>query len=264
MPTTYHLASILDYFAQSKETLPEGWFAKAFQKTPHGGGNHFGKSDAGVIKITNDGKVAWATWIGGSKGSDWVASLGVGADHCPVLLLRAYSNDMPITTGGLGPTNADFDRSGGGWLGKISADGSKLVFGSFVADAYPRTHNLALDKDGDIFICTCTKVWPVTSGAFQTKFGGGPEDFGIAKFSPAGKLLAATYLGGNGDETNGPDQIFVDAKGNVVVAGCSSSTDFPVTAGAVQPKNASPAAKFPFDGIVSVLSNDGVVQKGAI
>ena len=250
------LYCILDYFAASKEALPGAWFANAFQKTPHGGGNHFGKSDAGVIKISNDGKVVWATWIGGSKGNDWVASLGVGGDHSPVILLRTYSKDMPLTPGASGPADAPPTPMGEGWLGKLSADGSKLIFGTYIADAAPRTHNLALDAQGDIFISTCTKKWPVTAGAFQTRFGGGPEDFGIAKFSPAGKLLAATYLGGDGDEINGPDQIFVDAKGDVVVAGSSSSTDFPVTPGAFQPANADPKGKYPYDGIVSVLSND--------
>jgi hypothetical protein len=248
--------SILDYFAESKETLPASWFASAYQKTPHGGGNHFGKSDAGIINISNDGNVQWATWIGGAKGNDWVASLGVDANRCPVLLLRAYGKDMPVTPGTTGPSSAPMTPSGEGWLGKLSADGSKLLFGTYIADAAPRTHNLAMDGQGNIFICTCTKNWPATPGAFQTKFGGGPEDFGIAKFSPAGKLLAATYLGGNGDETNGPDQIFVDSAGNVVVAGSSGSTDFPVTQGALQPRNAGAGGKYPFDGIASVLSND--------
>lgn len=62
------LYGILDYFAESKEALPAAWFAGAFQKTPHGGGNHFGRSDAGVIKVSGDGKVLWATWIGGANG----------------------------------------------------------------------------------------------------------------------------------------------------------------------------------------------------
>ena len=96
----------------------------------------------------------------------------------------------------------------------------------------------------------------MTDGAFQRKFGGGPEDFGIAKFSPEGKLLAATYLGGNGDEINGPDQIVVDGQGRVVIAGSSSSTDYPVTGGAIQPKNAGAGGPYPFDGVVTLLSND--------
>lgn len=244
------LYCVLDYFESSKEVLPAAWFDNAFQKTPHGGGNHFGKSDAGLIKISNEGKAVWATWIGGSIGNDWVASLAVGADRCPVILMRTYSKDMPTTPNAASTTPSE------GWMGKLSADGSKLLFGTYIADAFPRTHNVAADAQGNTFICTCTKQWPVTQGAFQTKFGGGPEDFGIAKFSPDGKLLAATYLGGNGDETNGPDQIFVDRAGNVVVAGCSSSTDFPVTPNALQNKNAGAGGKYPFDGIVSVLSND--------
>jgi len=128
---------ILDYFAESKETLPAEWFAKAYQKTAHGGGNHFGKSDAGVVKISNDGNVQWATWIGGTKGNDWVASLGVDANHCPVLLLRTLSKDMPTTPGATGPSSAAMTDWGEGWLGKLSADGSKLLFGTYIADAEP-------------------------------------------------------------------------------------------------------------------------------
>ncbi len=56
--------------------------------------------------------------------------------------------------------------------------------------------------------------------------GGGPEDFGLAKFSPVGKLLAATYLGENGDEMAraccvGPD-------GTLYAGGVTTSRDFPV------------------------------------
>jgi hypothetical protein len=245
-----NLYCVLDYFAASKEVLPASWFANAFQKTPHGGGDHFGKCDAGVIKISGEGKVIWATWIGGSTGNDWVASLAVGSDDCPVVLLRTFSKDMPTTPDAYSQVPSE------GWLGKVSADGSGLIFGTYFADAFPRTHNMALDPRGNIFICTCTKRWPVTPGAFQTKFGGGPEDFGVAKFSPTGKLLAATYLGGNGHETNGPDQIAVDAQGRVVVAGSTSSTDYPVTEGAFQARNADAGGKYPYDGVVSMLSND--------
>jgi len=194
--------------------------------------------------------------LGGSKGNDWVASLGVAADHCPVVLLRTYSKDMPTTPGAAAASAAPTGDAGEGWLGKLSADGARLIYGTYIADAAPRTHNLVLDSQGNSFICTCTKQWPVTPGAFQTKFGGGPEDFGVAKFSPGGKLLAATYLGGNGDEINGPDQIAVDAAGNVVVAGSSSATDYPVTAGAFQTRNAGAGGKYPYDGVATILSND--------
>lgn len=239
---------ILDYFAESRASLPAGWFEHAFQKTPHGGGNHFGKSDAGVIKISSAGKVLWASWIGGSKGNDWVASLAVGPDHAPVIFMETYSLDMPTTSQAFCRT-----PSVGGWLGKLSADGSKLIFGTYTCGGpFPRTHNVALDLQGNAFIAFCTShLSTVTAGAFQTGFGGGPEDFGIEKISPTGALLAATYLGGSGHEINGPDQVFVDRNGNVLISGSTTSTDYPVTPGAFQAKNRGFA-----DGVVSLLSND--------
>jgi hypothetical protein len=61
--------------------------------------------------------------------------------------------------------------------------------------------------------------------------------------------LAATHLGGKGDEINGPDQIVVDTQGNVVVAGSSSSTDYPVTGEAYQIRSAGAGGKYPYDGV---------------
>lgn len=248
--------AILDYFAESRETLPTAWFANAYSKLPHGGGSHFGKSDAGLIKLSSEGKVLWASWIGGSNGNDWVASVGVGPDHCPVIFLNTYSTDMPTTPDAFCKTPCK------SWVGKLSEDGSRLLFGTYTGTAgstaevpFARTHNVAVDRQGNVFIAFVANSIPVTAGAFQQRCGG-RGDFAIEKISPTGALLAATFLGGNGNETNGPDEILVDAQGNVGVAGASSSTDFPVTDGALQPHDASPAGKFPFDGVVSVLSGD--------
>ena len=75
--------------------------------------------------------------------------------------------------------------------------------------------------------------YPVSPGAYQTVFHGGVNedtfggiDIGIFKFSATGSArLYATYLGGNGNEQ--PHSMIVDADGNLVVAGRSSSTDYP-------------------------------------
>jgi hypothetical protein len=80
--------------------------------------------------------------------------------------------------------------------------------------------------------------WPTTLGAFQRKYGGGQTDFGIVKLSPTGKLLACTYLGGSGDEINGPDTLSVGRDGSVLITSGwgTTSPDYPVTAGCFQPK----------------------------
>ena len=204
---------ILSTTANSPGTLPEEWFAHAFRKTPHPSKPGYSLGNVGLIKVSTDGaKVLWATWIGGTKGNVYKSAVRVGPDHCPVLLTGTMSDDMPTTPGAfsskiIGKPNYPGDNCAS-WVGKFSADGSRLVFGTYIGEGSSPTHGVALDKDWNVFVTMPTPRWPVTPGAFQTKYGGDKVDFGIAKFSPKGQLLAATYLGGNGFEFDcaGPDR----------------------------------------------------------
>ena len=234
--------------------LPEIWFANAYCKQSHAGQLPTGRvEDVGVMKVSSDGKkVFWATYIGGTGGNALEASLCVGKDHCPIIFTGTHSKDMPTTPG------AFSDKPNSAWLGQFSADGSKLLFGTYLGDhkiANPRTHGVALDPQGNIFVGFQSEgpVWPTTPGAFQPKYGGGKTDFAIGKFSRTGKLLAATYLGGSGDEINGPDTITTDKDGNLLLTSGwgTTSTDFPVTPGCFQSK--LPAKNSAF---FSLLSND--------
>ena len=140
------------------------------------------------------------------------------------------------------------------WLGKLSADGSCLLFGTYVGKGYLPCHDIAIDANGDIFVAafqTGGGPWAVTPGAFQTKYGGGTHGMVVAKFSPSGKLLAGTYLGGSGGEFNCPDDIALDGQGNLLLVGGSKSADYPVTAGAFQSKNEGAN-----HAVFSLLSND--------
>jgi hypothetical protein len=93
-------------------------------------------------------------------------------------------------------------------------------------------NSIALDASGNVYIAGTT-----TSAASFAETGvaigplGGASDFFIAKINPAmngpSSLVYLTFLGGSGDEEGG--LIAVDAKGDVAVAGTTTSTDFPVT-----------------------------------
>jgi gliding motility-associated-like protein len=73
--------------------------------------------------------------------------------------------------------------------------------------------------------------FPVSPGAFQTNFAGGGGgwgaiDIGVIKLSPNGsQRIFATYLGGSGNEL--PQSLICDPQGELIVAGRTSSPDYP-------------------------------------
>lgn len=94
-------------------------------------------------------------------------------------------------------------------------------------------------------------------GGYDVTYNGGDGmeganiacDISIIKFNSNGNLaLYATYLGGSGDEQ--PHSLIVDSRGNLVIAGRTTSTDFPVTS---SPYGTGGG----FDIIISKLSADG-------
>ncbi|ULQ58291.1 PKD domain-containing protein [Flavihumibacter rivuli] len=73
--------------------------------------------------------------------------------------------------------------------------------------------------------------FPVSTGAFQTSFnannGQSPFNMGIMKLDPTGtRRIYATYLGGNTSDQ--PHSLIVDSKGDLIVAGRTSSSDYPL------------------------------------
>ena len=90
--------------------------------------------------------------------------------------------------------------------------------------------------------------FPVSPGAFQTTWGGGygdgsstygyayAADISIIKYNPTlSNRIYATYLGGSANEH--AHSMIVDASDNLILAGRTMSTNYPVTAGAYQGAN---------------------------
>jgi hypothetical protein len=131
--------------------------------------------------------------------------------------------------------------------------------------------DIAVDPSGDIYMTgtTCATDYPVTSGAL--KAAGGSDvanicnDVVVTKLDPtASTLLYSTYLGG----VTGVDfssRLLLDSSGEVIVAGTTTSTDFPTTSGAYQKTAKAGTCDYgPFikgqacsDGFLSKLSADG-------
>ena len=127
--------------------------------------------------------------------------------------------------------------------------------------------DVAVDRDGYVYVTggTASRDFPTTPGAYSTTFKsggtqlgtGGEMDVFISKFSPEGKLVCSTFLGGpNYDRTYA---IEVDSKGFIYVAG-RAGQGFPTTPGVIQPEFAGDDTLNrlygPQDGFVAKLSAD--------
>ncbi|MES2004701.1 MAG: PKD domain-containing protein [Bacteroidota bacterium] len=121
---------------------------------------------------------------------------------------------------------------------------------------------------GGIVFDSPSNGFPASLGSFQQTYQGGSAttgeqagfDIGIIKFDPTGsKRIYATYLGGkSGNEQ--PHSLVVDNSGNLIIAGRTTSTDYPV-AGALQtygPLNGG------WDLFVTKLNANGTALIGSV
>ncbi len=123
---------------------------------------------------------------------------------------------------------------------------STLIGGSESDVAY----RVAVAADGDIFIAggSGSLDFPTTPGAFQEANPSAADGF-VTRFRPDLRTLrASTFLGG--DNLDAICGLGFDPAGNIVVAGRTSSTDFPTTPGAYDETSQR------WDAFVSVLSPD--------
>ena len=95
--------------------------------------------------------------------------------------------------------------------------------------------DIAVDMSGNAYVTgqTSSLDFPANSDTVQPTFGGGQDIF-VTKFNPTGSAIVySTYLGG--DNVEAGQGIDVDLNGSAYVTGRTVSTNFPITAGAVQP-----------------------------
>lgn len=143
-----------------------------------------------------------------------------------------------------------------------------LIFSSFTGSTADNWGYTATPgRDGSFYsggIVFGEGQYQVSAGAYDQTFNGGTAegflangyDMAIFKFSPDGsQRLYATYLGGNSNEQ--PHSIIEDAQGNLIVAGRSNSSNYPLTRPQIGPGGA-------FDIVVTKLNAAGSALVGSI
>lgn len=193
-----------------------------------------GDSDAFVARLAADGAtLEWSTFLGGNGlERGW----GIAVDTTGHVYVAGETNDVFPTTPGAYQTDSDNLAA---FAAKFAADGSSLVWSTTIGRAVGAARDLAIDKDGNVYLTGIANAgdgvstgYPVTPGAFQT-IGSGSFDAFVTKLKNDGSALVwSTFLGGSASEDG--RAIGIDGNGKVVVLGSTNSTDFPTTASAFQ------------------------------
>ena len=138
----------------------------------------------------------YSTFLGPTNGY----GIAIRLDDNGTAFVAGATNSTTFPT-----TEGAMPVSGGpatGFLTRISADGSSLIYSTFLPTFNFPTATLDVDKAGNAVIAGATgnPRLEVGVGAFQSQYAGGASDIYIAKFTPEGKITASTYLGGAQDD----------------------------------------------------------------
>lgn len=217
----------------------------------------YGAQDGFVAKLSGDGaRVLWATYVG-APDDGFVRDVALDSEDRPVVAM-SHRATTPWATPGAYRTEI---RGGlDGFLARLSADGSRVEWGTYVGGSGDESGepSVRVTPDG-VYAAwsTGSADAPTTPGAFQERLGG-QADVLYVKLSPDGaRLLAATYLGGSGKDELETHNLAIDRDGSAIVAGGTTSSDFPTTGGAFQGAFGGSDVTFAGDAFVSRISADG-------
>lgn len=188
-------------------------------------------SDAFALKLSSTGTLMYSTLLGGS-GADEASAIRVDANGNAHIVGSTSSSDFP-TAKPLPSPNNSLQGQQNAFVAEINTNGTSLLASTYLGGSSTDTgYGIAVDSTGTYVTGQTTSNNFPTVSAVQSTFGGISDAF-VSKLTPAGSsLIYSTYLGGTQSDT--ASAIAVDSSGNAYVTGGTSSTDFPISAGAFQ------------------------------
>jgi hypothetical protein len=198
-----------------------------------------------ALPLTIDPLFDFSTYLGGSE-LDSIYGMALGPDGSIYLTGQTASPSL------FGRTTGDQSGSGKALVMRLAPGGIGVVYFAVIGGSYnDQGQAIAVDANGNAYATgyTDSPDFLTTANAFQTTMPGEYNAFAM-KLDPSGDLLYSTFLGGSGADYG--LAIAVDGMGRAVVAGQTSSSDYPVTASAYQKSFAGAD-----DCFITQLSPDG-------
>jgi uncharacterized protein (TIGR03437 family) len=206
--------------------------------------------DAFVAKLDANGNLAWATYLGGSA-QDQADAVAVDPSGNIYVAGLTQSSDFPSVSG----FQSSFGGYADGFVTKISADGTRILYSSFLGGAgYDVAHAIVVDSLGNAYVAGELQGigLAVTAGSFGPTCQANATNAFLIKVAPGGDhLVFAGCLGGD-SSFSAATAVALDGTGEPYIGGFTNSTSFPSTSGAFQSRMPSPEIDF-----VAKISGDG-------
>ena len=192
-----------------------------------------------VTKVAPDGaSLVYSTFVG-----DGFQSIAIAVDVAGQAILSGFgpNSDYPVTPDARVGTFPQFINNG--WLTKLNATGTALVYSSFLTGGDLDPSAMTLDGSGNIWIVGRTGDFKFPVGSsFHVDLAAGTIQRStgfIMQFDPTGKqLLFSTYFG-SATESSAVQAVAADGAGQIHVAGIANNT-LHTTPGLIPPDRPPP------------------------
>ncbi|HEY2933990.1 MAG TPA: SBBP repeat-containing protein [Acidobacteriota bacterium] len=171
-----------------------------------------------------DPVIVYSTYLGGNGRED---SSGIAVDGSKNVYVTGTTNSLSLQPASPNSVLVSTDV----FVAKLNPSGSSLVYVAYIGgDQADVAAGIAVDDLGSAYVAgrANSSNFPVTPGAFQTRFGGTADAF-VARLNPSGSALEyCTLLGGStGIGYDSAEDIAVDSLGEACVVGSTESDNFP-------------------------------------
>jgi len=205
-----------------------------------------------VVKISPPGKLVYSTLLG-TGSSDCSGGSGCVGHESTSATVSSMAADATGAITVAGVEGGSYNL-GSGYVARLSADGSRLLWSTSVGAGYPRVPTLFMAQDSNGNVDLFGEYVTAISSPGLPQQAGTPGLFAEKLSSDGSTVIYSTDLGQAADAIAAG--IALDSSGNAYLAGTSSSAQFPILAGvpilgadfvlALDPSGANPQTLFRF------------------